>query len=59
MYTTSHTPCGACYSYFTTVSYQGQNKTIGAVDGGTDAPSNYWLMTGKLSTLLPAFSPAP
>ena len=59
MYTTTHTPCGACYSYYTTVSYGGQDKTIGAVDGGTDAPSNYWLMTGKLSTLLPAFSPAP
>ena len=58
MYTTTHVPCGQCFSYFTTVSYQGHDKTIGAVDGGTDAPANYWLMTGKLSTLLPAFNPA-
>ena len=53
MYTTSHTPCGQCFSYFTTVSYQGHDKTINAVDGGTDAPSNYWLVTAKLSGLVP------
>jgi len=58
MYSTSHTPCAQCFSYFTSVSYKGQEKTIQAVDGGTDAPAKYWLMTGKLSTLVPAF-PAP
>ena len=48
-YTTSHTPCLACYRYSTTVTYQGQTKTVDAVDGGTDAPANYWVMSGALT----------
>jgi galactofuranose transport system permease protein len=52
MYSTEHTPCGACYTYFTSVFYNGQTKTVKAVDGGTDAPSNYWLVTGLLSAIL-------
>ena len=59
MYTTTHTPCGQCFAYFTTVVHQGQAKTIGAVDGGTDAPAAYWLMTAKLSAVLPPFGPNP
>ncbi len=55
MYSTSHLPCGVCYHYFTTISYNGQDKTVEAVDGGTDAPSEYWLMTGRFKTLLPKF----
>lgn len=51
-YTTHHTPCGACYHYSTTVTYQGQTKTVDAVDGGTDAPANYWIMTGYLTPIL-------
>ena len=53
-YTTHHTPCGACYHYSTTVTYQGQTKTVEAVDGGTDAPANYWIMTGYLAPILMA-----
>jgi hypothetical protein len=59
MYSTSHVPCKVCYHYFTSVAYGGKEKTVEAVDGGTDAPAEYWLMTGQLSTLLPTFSPAP
>ena len=59
MYSTSHTPCGACFTYFTSVSYKGQEKTVEAVDGGTDAPPNYWQMTALLDQLLPKFAPAP
>ncbi len=59
MYTTSHTPCGQCYTYFTGVTFNGQSKTVEAVDGGTDAPSNYWLVSAKLSAILPKFSAAP
>ena len=51
-YTTHHTPCGACYHYSTTVTYQGKTKTVDAVDGGTDAPANYWIMTGHLTPIL-------
>jgi len=58
MYSTSHTPCGQCFTYFTGVSLNGQEKTIKAVDGGTDAPAGYWLVTGKLSSILPKFPAA-
>ena len=51
-YTTHHTPCGACYHYSTTITDQGQTKTVEAVDGGTDAPANYWIMTGYLAPIL-------
>jgi len=59
MYTASHVPCGVCYTYFTSVAYKGQEKTISCVDGGTDCPSEYWLMTGQFSTILPQFASAP
>lgn len=59
IYSTSHLPCRVCYTYFTSVSYNGQIKTVQAVDGGTDAPSEYWLMTGQFSTILPKFGVAP
>ena len=59
MYSTSHTPCGQCFTYFTSVTLKGQLKTVEAVDGGTDAPANYWLVSGKLSAILPKFTAAP
>ena len=55
MYSTSEIQCGQCFTYYTAVSYKGAVKTVKAVDGGTAAPANYWLMTGRLSTILPAF----
>lgn len=59
MYSTNHTPCGQCFTYFTSVTLNGQLKTVQAVDGGTDAPANYWLVSGKLSAILPPFNAAP
>ncbi len=59
MYSTNHTPCGQCFTYFTSVSLNGQQKTVEAVDGGTDAPAKYWLVSGKLSGILPKFSVVP
>ena len=59
MYSTSHIPCGACYTYYTSVLYKGKAKTVEAVDGGVDAPPNYWVMTALLSEFLPTFAPAP
>jgi hypothetical protein len=59
MYSTSHLPCRVCYHYFTSVVYEGQEKTVEAVDGGADAPAEYWLITGQFSTILPKFPPAP
>ena len=57
-YSTHHKPCGACFSYSTTVSYKGQTKTVDAVDGGTDAPADYWQMSGEILVIVPPF-PAP
>ena len=51
--TTHHTPCGACFQYSLTVKYNGQSKTVGAVDGGVDAYAKYWLITAKLAAILP------
>jgi hypothetical protein len=59
MYSTSHTPCGQCFTYFTSVAYKGQSKTVQAVDGGTDAPPNYWVLSGKLTGLFPKFTTPP
>jgi ribose/xylose/arabinose/galactoside ABC-type transport system permease subunit len=59
MYSTNHTPCGQCFTYFTSVSLNGQQKTVQAVDGGTDAPAKYWLVSGKLTGILPKFSGLP
>jgi simple sugar transport system permease protein len=55
MYSTHHTPCAQCFSYLTSVSYQGQEKSVSAVDGGTDAPADYWVMSGEVTIVLPQF----
>jgi simple sugar transport system permease protein len=51
--TTHHKPCAACYQYSLTVKYKDQTKTVGAVDGGADAPDAYWQIVGKLAGILP------
>jgi simple sugar transport system permease protein len=59
MYSTNHIPCGACFTYFTDVIYKGEEKSVEAVDGGVDAPANYWQMTALLDPFLPKFSTSP
>ena len=59
MFSTSHKPCGQCFTYFTTVTSADGSKTVQAVDGGTDAPAKYWLVTSRISAILPKSSPAP
>lgn len=56
IYSTSHTPCRQCYTYFISVSYQGQEKTVQAVDGGTDAPSDYWQVVSLINGTIPRFN---
>jgi hypothetical protein len=58
MYTTWHHPCGECYTYSVTVTSGDESKTVGAVDGGTDAPAKYWLATSRISAILPQSSGA-
>jgi len=52
-YNTYHMPCAACYTYSLTVTYKGQTKTVTAVDGGTDAMPEYWIVTGYLAEVIP------
>ena len=56
MYSTYHKPCGQCFHYDTTLNYNGQEKTVEAVDGGVDAPSEYWVMSGQIKLLVPSFT---
>jgi ribose/xylose/arabinose/galactoside ABC-type transport system permease subunit len=56
MYDTWHTPCGSCYGYYLTVSNDGQEKTVKAVDGGTDAPANYWQVVAYINSAIPKFT---
>ncbi len=59
MYNTWHTPCGQCYGYYLTVSYHGQEKTVEGVDGGTDAPADYWQVISLVKGIVPRFAAAP
>ncbi len=59
MYTTWHYPCAECFTYAITVTSGDQTKTVGAVDGGTDAPAKYWLATSRISAVLPEANGAP
>ena len=59
MYNTWHNPCGQCYGYYLTVSYQGQERTLKAVDGGTDAPADYWQVVSIINGVIPKFTSAP
>jgi ribose/xylose/arabinose/galactoside ABC-type transport system permease subunit len=59
MYNTWHTPCRQCYGYYLTVSYEGQEKTVKGVDGGTDAPADYWQVISLVKGIVPRFDVAP
>jgi hypothetical protein len=56
MYNTWHTPCGQCYGYYLTVYYKGEVKTVKAVDGGTDAPADYWQVVSIINGIIPKFT---
>jgi simple sugar transport system permease protein len=59
MYNTWHTPCGQCYGYYLTVSSDGQEKTVKGVDGGTDAPADYWQVISLVKGIVPRFQATP
>jgi simple sugar transport system permease protein len=56
IYDTYHNPCGSCYVYYITVSSGGQQKTVKAVDGGTDAPADYWQVVSEINGVIPKFT---
>jgi NADPH:quinone reductase-like Zn-dependent oxidoreductase len=55
LYSTEHEPCGQCYTFFLTVSDQGQVKTVKAVNGGTDTPPAYWKVIALIDEIIPLF----
>lgn len=55
MYNTWHMPCGQCFEYHITIVYQGQEKRVVAVDGGTDAPADYWQVVSLINGAIPKF----
>ncbi len=57
LYSTEHEPCGQCYTFFLTVSDQGQIKTVKAVNGGTDTPPIYWKVISLIDEIIPHFAP--
>jgi galactofuranose transport system permease protein len=59
MYTTWHKPCGECFTYSISLTSGDQTKTVGAVDGGTDAPAKYWLVTSRITAILPKLGSVP
>ena len=59
MYNTWHTPCGQCYGYYLTVADDGQEKTVKGVDGGTDAPADYWQVVSLVKGIVPKFVVTP
>jgi ribose/xylose/arabinose/galactoside ABC-type transport system permease subunit len=56
MYGTWHARCGQCFGYYISLSYNGQDKTVKGVDGGTDAPTTYWDVVTLIVSVLPKFT---
>jgi hypothetical protein len=59
MYSTWHNPCKTCYAHYLTISANGQEKTVTAVDGGVDMQPEYGYTLSILRPILPKFTPAP
>jgi hypothetical protein len=59
MYDTWHKPCGQCFEYYIAVADQNQVKIVKAVDGGTDAPANYWQVVSLINGAIPKIAAAP
>jgi hypothetical protein len=55
LYSTEHEQCGQCYTFFLSVSDQGQIKTVKAVNGGTDTPPAYWKVIALIDEIIPHF----
>lgn len=59
IYSTYHTPCRQCFVHYISIAFEGQEKAVTAVDGGTTMPPGYGLTLAVIRPLLPAMPPAP
>lgn len=55
LWSTEHTACRDCFTYYITVVSDEETATITAVDGGTDTPGAYWQVYAEIKKLLPDF----
>jgi ribose/xylose/arabinose/galactoside ABC-type transport system permease subunit len=55
MFDTSPEVCGVCYTYFLSVSDQGQVKTVKGVNGTTVTPTDYWKFIALIDQIIPQF----
>jgi simple sugar transport system permease protein len=56
IFSTYHNPCRQCYAHHLTISYNGQEKSVTAVDGGTDMPPGYGYTLSVIRPILPKFT---
>ena len=55
LWSTEHTACRDCYTYYITAVHNDQALTIKAVDGGTDTPGAYWQVWAEIKKLISDF----
>jgi ribose/xylose/arabinose/galactoside ABC-type transport system permease subunit len=56
IFSTYHNPCRQCYAHSLAISYNGQEKSVTGVDGGTDMPPGYGYTLSVLRPILPKFT---
>jgi branched-subunit amino acid ABC-type transport system permease component len=59
IYSTYHNPCRQCFAHYIRISYDGQQKAVTAVDGGTNMPPGYGSTLAVIRPLLPEINPVP
>jgi galactofuranose transport system permease protein len=58
IFSTYHNPCRQCYAHRLTLSYNGEEKSVTGVDGGTDMPPGYGYTLSIIRPILPKFTVA-
>ncbi len=56
IFSTYHNPCRQCYAHYLSISHNGQEKSVTAVDGGTDMPPGYGYTLSIIRPILPKFT---
>jgi ribose/xylose/arabinose/galactoside ABC-type transport system permease subunit len=59
IFSTYHNPCRQCYAHYLAISYNGQEKSVTAVDGGVDMQPEYGYTLSIIRPILPKFTVAP
>ena len=57
IYDTYHNPCRQCFTHYIIISYDGKEKAVTGVDGGTDMPPGYGFTLSVIRPILPVIQP--